>query len=220
MFAPSSSTVRSSRSASNAPPALSPRDTLADSLASGRENASTTDAGSREYRICRNCGSNAVVGAEKFAGASCVSVSTPESRSTAPASHAIGSAHMAQRLSPIDAMSRIQTVSSTTVLPHERPVNTVFCRKMLMRAIDASSGNSEVKASAHCAGAECRTRSDSLAAPIPASAQTVHASAAAYTLCPSAGRYSNSLIGSRANSAVHHRGNSCSRIGTTADLTV
>lgn len=132
MLAPSSSTVRSSRSASNAPPALSPRDTLADSLVSGRENASTTDAGSREYRICRNCGSNAAVGAEKLAGVSCVNVSTPESRSTVPASHAIGSAHMAQRLSPIDAMSRMQTVSSTTVLPHERPVNTVFCRKMLM----------------------------------------------------------------------------------------
>ncbi len=128
--------------------------------------------------------------------------------------------HMAQRLSPIDAMSRMQTVSSTTVLPHERPVNTVFCRKMLMRAMDASSGNSAVKASTHCAGAECRTRSDSLAAPIPANAQTVHASAAAYTLCPSAGSYSNSLIGSRANSAVHHRGNSRSRIGATADLTV
>ena len=92
MLAPSSSTVRSSRSASNAPPALSPRDTLADSLVSGRENASTTDAGSREYRICQNCGSNAAVGAEKLAGVSCVNVSTPESRSTVLASHAIGSA--------------------------------------------------------------------------------------------------------------------------------
>ena len=55
-------------------------------------------------------------------GKLCECQHTGEQEATVPASHAIGSAHMAQRLSPIDAMSRMQTVSSTTVLPHERPV--------------------------------------------------------------------------------------------------
>ena len=42
---------------------------------------------------------------------------------------------MAQRLSPIDAVSRMQTVSSTTVLPHERPVNKMCIRDRKMRAL-------------------------------------------------------------------------------------
>ena len=122
-------------------------------------------------------------------------------------------------MSPIDAMSRMQTVSSTTVLPHERPVNTVFCRKMLMRAMDASSGNSEVRAStivqepnANTVGQPCRSDTGQCT-DRTRECSGVHA-------LPSAGRYSNSLIGSRVNSAVHHRGNSRSRIGATADLTV
>ncbi len=157
MLAPSSSTVRSSRSASNAPPALSPRDTLADSLVSGRENASTDLMPVQEYRMpepgqqCR-CRGKPV---------QCSwNVSTPESRSTVPASHAIGSAHMAQRLSPIDAMSRMQTVSSTTVLPHERPVNTVS--RSTAHVGDMAQAAETARLSCSIAGAECRIRSDVL----------------------------------------------------------
>ena len=40
-------------------------------------------------------------------------VSTPESTITAPASHATGSAHIAQRLSPVAAASRVHTASSS-----------------------------------------------------------------------------------------------------------
>ena len=189
MLAQAAALCAAAGSASNAPPALSPRDTLADSLVSGRENASTTDAGSRGYRICRNCGSNAAVDARKVGRhklCECQHAGEQEYRTGKATQSAVPTWHSGW--SPVDAVSRMQTVSSTTVLPHERPVNTVFCRKMLMRAMDASSGNSEVKASTHCAGAECRTRSDSLAAPIPASAQTVHAECSGVHALPVGGK--------------------------------